>query len=411
MIHRARKGLPVVGFIKIGQPTTKDSARKGAPEKFDHLEFTGTSRDKHGRLEPDIDLIQKILAQGVPTCGGCERSEVLADWFKVPALKEGLPTRCGVFFPYDDLALTFPHDLFYFRGSHVYCKGDMRQAERREVLGEKEINGKKVKQFGAFHPHGPCGAECPDFQERRCKPYAKLKCVLTAQENVGGCYEFRTTSWTSLGNIMDGLEFIQTCTGGILRWIPLQLDVVRTTVTVRATGMRTKPYVLQVTYPDGPQQLRRHVAEMLQVEAPIMAEIKQLEATLVGERAFEELETPVEVDHVRREWPPEVTGDPEPEPAAGAHDEESEIADVGTGAVMREAGADPERVRCTAGWKTLIVAKTKYRAKQLELPPDDTWPTILEAVLTAHGIPELDDVCLDEQESVTEGIERYEMPQ
>ena len=137
MIQRARRGLPTIGFAKIGQPTPKDSPKKGAPEKFDHLEFTGLTRDKHGRLEPDLAILKAVLAQGGPTCGGCDRAKILADHFKAPMLAKGLPTQAKVFFPYDNLQLTMPNDLFYFRGSSVYCKGDMVNAMRREVLSEK----------------------------------------------------------------------------------------------------------------------------------------------------------------------------------------------------------------------------------------------------------------------------------
>jgi hypothetical protein len=147
---------------------------------------------------------------------------------------------------------------------------------------------------------------------------------------------------------------------------------------------------------------------MLQVEAPMMASIKQLEATLVGERQFEELAEPIEVKAVVREWHPE--SDDAEEPGADPEPEEADVAES-TGAEMREPGADPDRERCTKGWKTLIGAKSKFRCKELGLDQNDEYMTLLNDVLTSFGIPNLDDVCLDEQEAVTEAVENYELPQ
>jgi hypothetical protein len=416
VIKRSRRGLPVIGFIKIGQPTSKKSARRGAPEKFDHLELTTTARDSTGRLEPNVEAIDALLEQGVTTCGGCERSGILAKHYKRPTYKNGLPTQARVFLPYDDLSLTCPNDLFYFRGSTVYCKGDMVAASRREVLSESVVDGQKRVEFGDFFAHQPCGSQCPDFVSRRCKPYGKLKCILTCQENVGGCYEFRTTSWTTIGNVLDGLEFIQDITGGVLRWVPLRLDLVQTTVTVKQTGIKSKPWVLQVTYPEGPQKLREHVARMLEVEAPMMSSIKQLEATLVGERQFEELSEPVEVQAIKREWHPDLVEEEEPdaEPStddAPPEEEQTEVASTETGAVMREVGAQPDEERCTKGWQTLAKAKAKFRAtKGLELTDEDAPATILHHVLEAHGIPEIAEVFQSEQEEIIRAIETYELP-
>jgi len=66
-------GLPVVGYIKIGQASEKTSKLKGAPYRFDHIEITGRQRDAEGRLFLDPFATAKLIEQGAATCGGCER--------------------------------------------------------------------------------------------------------------------------------------------------------------------------------------------------------------------------------------------------------------------------------------------------------------------------------------------------
>lgn len=287
-----RTGLPVIGHAKIGIASEKSSTLKGAPMRWDHIELTGVERDAAGRLLPDIPLMRELIARGAKTCGGCSRAKELG-------FPGGLPTQLGIFLPYNDLELNFPSRLSYFKGRTTFCSGDGEQARRRKVVKVERVQGRDVEILGAEEPYAGCGWECPDLVSRRCKPYAKLRFVLAIQENVGGCFEFKTTSLNSIPNISEGLSMIQAATGGVLQWIPLLFEVSPQTVQPRDGGRASTAYIARVTFPGSPQKLVEAVHTHLQVRAPMVAEIRKLEASI---KQGTWSETPAEIEHIVSEF-------------------------------------------------------------------------------------------------------------
>jgi hypothetical protein len=305
MIKILGTGLPVIGYAKFGIASEKSSRLKGAPMKFDHIELTGRERDKDGRLIPDMDLMRDLIEHpAITTCGGCARSKALG-------FPEGLPTRLPIRLPYNSLDLNFPNRLALYRGGTAFCTGDGERAERLTVL--QEGNGQRP-EFGPPEPFGPCGAECPDFQSRRCKPNARLQFVLETQQNVGGCYQYKTTSWNSIRNIVGSLEAISGMTGGMLNWIPLFFEMSPQTVQPKGGGRANIAYIARVTHPGSPQQLLEAVKAALEVRAPLIGEIRKLEASIESRAGVWE-EGGIEGEDYQEEFYPEG-GDEEDDPPA-----------------------------------------------------------------------------------------------
>jgi hypothetical protein len=303
MIKILGTGLPVIGYAKFGIASEKSSRLKGAPMKFDHIELTGRQRDKAGRLIPDLELMRELVEHPeITTCGGCPRSKELG-------FEDGLPTKIPIRLPYNSIDLNFPNRLALYRGGTAFCTGDGERAERLKVL--RQGNG-QPPVFGAPEPFGPCGQECPDFQSRRCKPNARLQFVLETQQNVGGCYQFKTTSWNSIRNIVGSLEAIAGMTGGMLNWIPLYFEMSPQTVQPKSGGRANIAFIARVTHPGSPQQLLESVKGQLEIRAPLIGEIRKLEASIESRAMW--TETPVEGEDFEEEFYPDNTGDEDAPP-------------------------------------------------------------------------------------------------
>ena len=243
----------VGGYIKIGR-TVAGRNERGAytrPEKHDHFEITTTWREgaDADNLEVDTELLERVLAIGgddLPRCDGCERAKALG-------FPEGLPRRLPIYLASDELTATFPHWLAYYRGRTRYCHGDGEQAERLQ-------DGKGPKGEPIFvppaQPYGPCGTQCPDLQARRCKPQGILRVCLGVQQRVGTVFEFRTTSWNSIRNLLGSLEWVRAVTGGVVQFIPLFLDL--TPITVKPPDRApSRAWVVTLSYPGSPAELAR----------------------------------------------------------------------------------------------------------------------------------------------------------
>ncbi|MFQ5507156.1 MAG: hypothetical protein ACE5F1_20490 [Planctomycetota bacterium] len=293
--------------------------------KFDHVELTGVERDSEGRLCPDIEILREVIKAGARTCGGCERSKRIAELYDATELAAGLPTELGIMLLYDDLELNFPNRLAYYRGRTAYCTGDGAQAERLRVIGRETVNGREVDVYGERQPYGPCGPGCPDFEARRCKPMGRLRFVLGLQASVGGCYEYRTTSWNSISNLQKSLELIQSITGGVLRWIPLWFSVVPQTVQPKDGRRANTAWIAQITYRGTPPELLEQVRDQLKLQAPVLHEIRQLEASLSRDWTM----TPEEVTEFREEFDPENLAEEEASfPSGPVNEPEAEIPEA-----------------------------------------------------------------------------------
>lgn len=327
-IKGLRQGLPVLGYAKIGMPGEKQGTKMPPPVKFDHIELTTTERQPNGRLVPDIDLLEKLLREGAPTCGGCDRSKHILEVTQNDIFAYGLPTAIQIGLPYNDLELAFPNRLAYYRGRTLFCSGDMETAMRARVLRQEVVNGKKIDVLGSAapwvlepgthefdYPHGAtreevdaaekrvCGPGCPDFDldPPRCKPAARLRFVLKSHQVVGGCYEFRTTSWNSIANIQASLNQMALVTGGHLAWLELKFEIVQQTVQPRSGAPANQQMIARVIPVGTHQELLESVKQQLELRAPVMAGIRQLEASI--SRAW--TLTPDEVEEFREEFDPQ----------------------------------------------------------------------------------------------------------
>jgi len=260
----------VLGYVVIGEPGEK------YPRKLDHFEIRRPSRDAKDILELDLPLMLALMARAgdaMLTCGGCERCEEIEKRFKVQ-LPRGLPRRLGVYLPSDDLDTVFPTSLAWYRGRRRVCYGDGQTALRTQVSGTSD-----KLAFGPQLQHTPCGATCPEFRERKCKPSAHLNFVLDGQHVVGGFYQFRTSSWASIRAIEGGLQQVQEVAGTI-RFVPLVLELVQQRVQPASGAPAGKAQIARLYYPGSYRQLVSEARGALAAVAPQRAEIRRLEATI-----------------------------------------------------------------------------------------------------------------------------------
>ena len=193
MLKLLTPGLAQLGRIAIGDKgeefTTKGGGKAHKPLKLDHFRLTTNQRDAAGRLIVDARLTEKLGDK---------------------------PTALRIYLPFDDIAANFHCRLAYYRGRTLFCHGDGETAQRLAVTQ----GAGSAPAFGPFHPFGPCGEACPDFQDRRCKPNARLNVILAEQEQIGGVYVFRTTSWTSIRNLLSGLVTTLARPAMVSSWPP-----------------------------------------------------------------------------------------------------------------------------------------------------------------------------------------------
>jgi hypothetical protein len=211
---------------------------------------------------------------------------------------------------------------------------------RLATVGTKRVDDRDVEVYGDPQPYGPCGPACPDFVSRRCKPHAKLRVILATQQSVGGCYEFATTSWNSLRNLTESLEMIRAVTRGPLAWVPLVFSLSPQTVQPRDGGRANTAYIARVTFPGSPRELLGAVRDTMALQAPILGQIRALEASLQGGAVATWEETPEDVEAFQREY---VAGDLVPEPGEGDPDPSARThpVELGLGGNVAVADAGP----------------------------------------------------------------------
>jgi hypothetical protein len=237
MIKLINPGLARIGKIVIGEKGPNH------PVKFDHFVVKTLFRDQKGQLIVDQALMERLGEK---------------------------PTSLRIRLPFNDVEMNFPNSLRFYKGARLYCTGDGETAERL---------GGQGPTYGPAEAYGPCGEACKDFKERRCRPFGMLRCVLEEQQQIGGIYEWRTTSYNSIRNVLAALTMIKAQTGGQLAWVPLTMRLVPQTVTPRE-GSPNTAYIVQIVYEGSPQHLLTTVRDLLALRAPLMEEIRSLEAGL-----------------------------------------------------------------------------------------------------------------------------------
>lgn len=257
-----------IGYIKIGDK----GGKSGSPRKFDHFEIRTIHKDSEGNLLPDLLMMERLGER---------------------------PTSLKIRLPFNDLDMVFNSTLAYYRGRNRFCWGDGETAQRLST-----VNDGSRAQFGPAQPYGPCGETCADFRERRCKPLGVLQVILEDQQQIGGAYVFKTTSWNSIRNILTSLTAIKAQAGGHLAWIPLTMKLVPQTVQPMDGTAANTAYIVQIAFDGNPQQLLSTVREMFAMRAPLIQEIRELEAGLKALPAA--VEGPEEAADTQEEFYPEL---------------------------------------------------------------------------------------------------------
>jgi hypothetical protein len=244
MIKMLQPSFARIGYIKIGDK----GGKSGSPRKFDHFEIRSTEKTADGDLVPDDAMMARLGER---------------------------PTSLKIRLPFNDIDMVFNSTLAYYRGRNRFCWGDGETAQRLTITQ----NGEHPR-FGPAAPFGPCGETCPDFVARRCKPLASLQVILEEQQQIGGAYLFKTTSWNSIRNIMTALTAIKAQAGGLLAWVPLTMKLVPQVVQPKDGGTANTAYIVQIVFEGSPQQLLTTVRELLGTRAPLIQELRELEAGL-----------------------------------------------------------------------------------------------------------------------------------
>lgn len=217
--------LPEIGRIKIGvrDPQTR------VPRRLDHFLLTFPYRDENNQLVVDRELMRRVA--------------------EMTGQHPNRITRLPIKFVFDDPDLNLQVWFSCFRGGTQWCFGDGRQAQR--LRDDKQ--GRNLV---------PCPCERVEAEysgSDRCKPYARLSCVIEGATRIGGVWVFRTTSWRSIRNLIATLQLYHRITGGVLSGIRFWLTLTPVRVLVRGEPQRV--YVVNVEYV--PDDRRRDPVEEL----------------------------------------------------------------------------------------------------------------------------------------------------
>jgi len=249
---------------------------------------------------------------------------------------------------------------------------------------------------------------------------------------VGGVYVFRTTSWASIPNLVEGLTALQRATGGVLQWIRFRFEIVQE--KRRPAGGDAPPvshWVATISYPGRQEQLLGELREMLALRAPLMTEIQRQGAIVSGwddddeaAAAAREAEFPggaatsAAGDGVSEEdrsaAPPDDSAGEEsreaPEQPAGQAAQGSGGSTCSAGGPRGDAeGGDGERA--TDGMVSQVYNQAKRRAEQLELA-EDGWQTLLADVMRQIGLEDHlpEGMPREKVNAALDAIRGYELP-
>ena len=204
--------LPEIGRIKIGR---KDES--GRPRRLDHFILTFPFRGEDKQAVEDTELMKRIAA--------------------LTGQKPNRLTRIPIRFAFDDPDLNLQVWFSCFKGGRQWCFGDGHQARRLRDLK------------GGIRETVPCPCERvePEYSgPEKCKPFARLSCVVEGATRLGGVWVFRTTSWRSIRNLIATMQLYHRLTGGVLSGIRFWLTVTPTRAST-PNGMQTI-YVVNIEY-------------------------------------------------------------------------------------------------------------------------------------------------------------------
>lgn len=245
------KNLPVrlaqVGKIKIGKKgeerqTRDKSGTYHVPEKVDYFLITTMLRDGPNFQQDDV-LMRKLDP------------------------KNAKPRQLKIVLPYDDINLNFFTEYGLYAGKKRLCYGDGENAIRIYLNSDTKVEDHREN----------VKCPCQYLKDGKCKPHGILSVILRENFKLGGVYQFRTTSYNSIMNILSGLTQIQQMTQGILAMIPLVMSIQPQTVTDKDNKIRTIFAVNIVADVEEWKQLLEKAKEIAQIRANAAISIKSME--------------------------------------------------------------------------------------------------------------------------------------
>jgi len=300
--------LAEIGKIKIGGKGEERTSKKGEkyrlPVFTDHFLICRNERDAQGNLLPDKKLMDKIGDH-------CQSLDVVL--------------------LFDDISLSVPQFLAYYRGKNVFCRGNGKFAER--IIDEKTGKRQRVE----------CPCEFLNDDEKgnsRCTPHTILSCILPIADQIGGVFTFRSSGYGSCKAIKSSLMLIQSLTNGIIARIPLKLRLQMITKTTKA-GTFTVP-VVTIVYEgkagdDRPaiDQLYEHALKIAQHRTTYSTQIAKLEE--LRRKALEAPETLEAIVDVVEEFQPQN------QPALNDDSPQNGELDAKIDELMKKTGVKPEQ--------------------------------------------------------------------
>jgi hypothetical protein len=196
------------GHIKIGQRGEARPTQGGGtfrlPEKLDH--FIITTMERVGPAKDDNFVRDEALEKKIMERTGQTKL-----------------TRIPVVLLKNERDLNFQSQLVAYAGTKKWCYGDGITAHRQTQSGND-------KDGVAIYEYKPIACPCPHldptFQtNKRCKYNGVLSVLIRGAGTVGGVWKFRTTSFNSVMNITEALDFIWNGTDGVLKGIPMVLTM------------------------------------------------------------------------------------------------------------------------------------------------------------------------------------------
>lgn len=246
MIKNIPDRLAQVGKIKIGVKGEERQGAKGAyrlPSKVDHFIIT-TMEKVDGNFRPDENLMKKLDP------------------------KNGKPRQLKIALPYDDIDLNFFNEYAMYYGKKRLCFGNGETATR--IFLDKETK-KEIRRDSTSCP-------CEYYENGQCKIHGILSVILRENFQLGGVYQFRTTSVNSVINIISGLRQIQKLTQGILAMLPLVMSIQPQSVTDKEGRAQTIFAVNITADVQEWTQLLSAARDIARIRSESAISIRQLEA-------------------------------------------------------------------------------------------------------------------------------------
>lgn len=202
-IKRGLRQGPTENFkIKIGRKATAEDRKDFFFERKDGNHQRKIVKLRHFRLCK--------TSREAPEWKGDKNNYILAK--ELHAVYGAEPTMLEVSLPYDTVDMNFPTEYARYDGKKKLCSGDGVHAV--EVVRESVT--KPIT----------CNPEtCAYSKAGKCKATGRLYVTLSRAPRIGSVAVFRTAGWNSVSNILSSLTEIHEHTGGILRGIPMRLEL------------------------------------------------------------------------------------------------------------------------------------------------------------------------------------------